>query len=166
MYSEDVAKRFWSKVEKTDSCWVWRASTLVDTGYGQFAIKHNVNRHAHRVAYELVNGKIPPGMVVCHKCDNRLCVNPDHLFIGTYQDNMRDMVAKGRQNWGIKFWSEEKRKSYSGKNSSNAKYSLATIKRVRQLRKEGHSFREISKDTGVSYTQVRRIVYKENWKYD
>jgi len=93
-----LAERFWEKVEKTDGCWLW-TSTLNTWGYGQFQIGRTKQYRAHRIAYELTYGPIPAGMHVCHHCDNPRCVRPDHLFLGTHLDNMRDRQAKGRYNF-------------------------------------------------------------------
>ncbi len=90
--------RFWSKVNKTESCWLWTAS-LTNT-YGAFRLsKENGSKlvRANRYSYELQYGPIPKGLLVCHKCDNRLCVKPIHLFLGTHKQNTRDMVSKNRQ---------------------------------------------------------------------
>lgn len=90
-----MLNRFWNKVYKTDSCWLWIGSRL-PTGYGTFRVGKKVKR-AHRVSWELHNGPIIDGsLLVCHTCDNPMCVNPDHLFLGTNLDNMRDRNAKGR----------------------------------------------------------------------
>lgn len=91
-YSSPV--HFWAKVNKTDSCWLWTGATCV-RGYGILTFQGNAWR-AHRLSYTLTNCSIPIGMFICHKCDNPLCVRPDHLFAGTQSSNMRDMVAKGR----------------------------------------------------------------------
>jgi hypothetical protein len=89
-----VKERFESKVDRTGDCHVWTAYKNQD-GYGKFKFDGRMV-NAHRVAWSLVNGEIPPGMHVLHSCDNPGCVNPEHLFLGTHQDNMDDKVSKGR----------------------------------------------------------------------
>ena len=96
--SKPILERFWSKVQKTSNCWNWIGSQQ-GNGYGYL---HNGTREkrnplrAHRFSYEIHYGDIPSGLWVLHKCDNRLCVNPKHLFLGDRTDNMRDCAAKGR----------------------------------------------------------------------
>lgn len=98
-----IADRFWEKVDKSaaNGCWEWRSS-LQGNGYGAF-FTHLIEEgrkcnRAHRFSWALVNGPIPDGLWVLHKCDNRICVNPSHLFLGTRTDNMRDCASKGRIN--------------------------------------------------------------------
>jgi HNH endonuclease len=94
-----LADRFWEKVKKTDGCWEWTARRL-PKGYGTIScVDHRTSLCAHRVSWELHNGPIPDGMWVLHHCDNPQCANPDHLFLGTHTQNMRDMLAKGRGRW-------------------------------------------------------------------
>jgi hypothetical protein len=91
-------ERFWAKVRKTETCWLWTAGTR--TGYGRAWFGGKL-RDAHRVSYALFNGAVPAGLDVLHTCDNPGCVNPAHLRPGTHQENMDDKVAKGRQARGV-----------------------------------------------------------------
>jgi len=94
---KNVEKRFWSKVDvkSKNECWEWVAGKRRD-GYGRFTIG-NKEALPHRVSYKIHNGRIPKNMLILHKCDNRACVNPNHLYAGTQQDNMDDMYRKGRR---------------------------------------------------------------------
>lgn len=97
MHEKTPEDRFWGNTHKTDNCWLWKGSTR-----GRHPLMYGIlwdgNKHlgAHRFSYEIHNGPIPLDYSVCHTCDNPLCVNPSHLFLGTHTDNMRDKLAKNR----------------------------------------------------------------------
>src|SRR5690349_20813657 len=95
-----LVRRFWEKVEKTDGCWLWRGARR-NNRYGSFwGGNERGYVYAHRMAYELAKGPIPEGMAVCHSCDVTLCVNPDHLWLGSDQENFADMRKKRRHTFG------------------------------------------------------------------
>ena len=131
---------FWSLVEKSDGCWRWTGNFFTD-GYGR--VHCNGRRQAaHRVAYQLTVGSIEPGLFVCHHCDNKWCVRPDHLFVGTAKDNMQDWTKKGfnrlandRSLWNMgRHWRDND--AAREKMSGRQKHAFATGKRV-VIRGEG-----------------------------
>lgn len=92
---ESLEKRFWARVNRTDSCWLWRGP-FAKNGYGQIGSGSTV-RKAHRLSWELHNGPIPPGFWVLHRCDVRECCNPDHLYLGKATENNRDSYERKRR---------------------------------------------------------------------
>jgi len=91
---ETLPYRFWAKVDQSGECWTWTASQT--GGYGLIGTPKG-NDRAHRVSWVMANGPIPDGLHVLHTCDNPLCVRPDHLFLGTNEDNIMDRIKKGRK---------------------------------------------------------------------
>jgi len=99
-------QRFRAKIRRHScGCWIWDAGKM-PSGYGHFKFNGKTLK-AHRIAWSLKHGEIPKGMQILHKCDIPSCVNPDHLFLGTHTDNMRDKVRKGRQTKGRGHWSNK-----------------------------------------------------------
>jgi hypothetical protein len=150
---EVVRCKLLAKVKRENDCWIWQGSVLAGRclKYGSMFVDGK-NQRAHRVSWVLHNGPIPDGLFVCHKCDVPLCVNPDHLFLGTNQDNVNDKVAKGR--------------SPSGKNEANPNARL-TFNQVKEMREKyiphRYSLNRLAKEYGVSAGHVSRIVNGIRW---
>lgn len=150
LIESDIESRFWRSVEKTDSCWNW-IGQLTDKGYGY--IRAGNEHLAHRVSWQLHNGKIPEGLNILHHCDHPVCVRPDHLYAGTHQDNMRDMVVRNRA---------AKRK---GEVHHNAKLTEQDVLTIRRLRAEGLRPRHIAAQFGIKSDTVYQIVKRNCWKH-
>ena len=135
-----IKERFWKKVKKTDYCWNWIGNKVGGKWkYGIFLINKKRFR-AHRIIWRMINGEIPRGFFICHKCDNPSCVNPNHLFLGTQADNLKDMFKKGRNPkidhcgrknpfYGKKH-TDETRKKMSIKKSKTYKYVSPEGKKI------------------------------------
>ena len=142
------------KVDEKTGCWVWQGwwrSKQKKGFYGGIKVG-GVSLLAHRVSYEFYNGKIPKGMLCCHKCDNTKCVNPEHLFLGTQDDNMKDMANKFR-----------------GTNGEKGRHSKLTSNMVEEIRfaaKRGNMLhREIASIFNVSTTTITNIINNKIWKH-
>lgn len=149
-----IDERFWSKVDKSggvDACWNWTTGTRKN-GYGIFSF-NNGSVPASRMAWQLGYGEIPDGLQVCHKCDNRACCNPAHLFLGTIQENIKDMMQKGRK--------------ASKHGEQNGRHKL-TAKQVQEIRDRyeagGVTQIQLSREMGVSPSQINVIVHYKRWK--
>ena len=145
--TEEAKQRFWSKVDvrEPDECWLWCAGCFA-SGYGQFCASSTPMR-AHRVSWSITyNKEIPDGIRVLHKCDVRHCVNPNHLFLGTDLDNMRDMSAKER--------------------THNTKLTGDKIKKIRHMYSTGnYTQRGLGKIFGVACSRICDIVNHKTWRH-
>ncbi len=148
-----VVSRFWSKVDRASSCWLWTAGADED-GYGKFVPAHHEQVRAHRFSWMLRFGPIPDGLMVLHNCpdgDNPRCVNPAHLWLGTNADNQKDRLAKGRSSYG------ERQGAHK-----------LTADAVAQIRAEcagGATKISLARKHGVSPSNIRRIVAGETWRH-
>ena len=159
MYDNETIKRFWNKVNKTDYCWEWTASLRTGKkgpGYGIFSTRKQDGKmkRAHRISWEIHFGEIPAGLCVLHQCDNRKCVNPDHLFLGTKADNNKDALEKGRYARG-----------------ESAGTSKLTEKEVLEIRKiylrysRKFSMYKLSIKFGVHEDTINKILDRETWTH-
>lgn len=156
--SPTFATRFWKKVKKgsPSECWIWTAS-LNFYGYGQISRKRSVPIRANIASWILNRGPVPKGMCVCHHCDNPACVNPDHLFIGTHQDNVDDKMRKGRYFKGPPL---------NGEINPASKLVDEDVFKIRKMYALGNTTqRKIAKIFNVSQSAIWRVVTRENWTH-
>lgn len=155
---EKDSARFWSKVDKSagaGECWPWVGSVMPTTGYGQIKIARK-NYTAHRLAWRLTHGDIASdgsyhGLCVCHTCDNRRCVNPSHMFLGTAHDNKRDAVAKMRHS--------------HGELVNTAKLTESEVSAIRSLYASGISQPKLGLQFGVQQSTISQIVRRATWRH-
>lgn len=146
-----VETRFWEKVKisEDDKCWEWLAGKFKD-GYGVFWFQNHTIR-AHRFSWKLHYGYLSDDVLVLHKCDNPICVNPNHLFIGSHQDNMRDKHQKGH--------------TAKGEKCGRSKLTLRQINEIRKLYSKGKRTQQsLSEQFGITQTQISNIVRFYSWK--
>lgn len=136
--------RLLERIKKNGDCWIYTGAVGGD-GYGVIGIGRGTSNRAHRVMYEVFVGPIPKGMLVCHRCDTPLCINPRHLFLGTPKDNTQDMISKGRG------------RAMSGETHPSAKLSDADVTAIKRLRKSGRTLSYIADRFGVSFQHISAL---------
>lgn len=143
-----------ARMDKVDGCWIWKG-TRAPNGYGRFFVgrfDHQVRwMPAHRFSWDYHHGPIPLGLCVCHTCDQKLCINPAHLFIGTHGENMRDR--------------NEKRRQARGEGHGVAKLDDLTVQWIRSQHRSGRGHKRIARDLGVNKSTVARVLKGETWKH-
>jgi hypothetical protein len=153
-FSANILHRFWSRVTKTDTCWIFTGSNMPTKGYGRIG-RGPMNggyEMAHRLSWMIHFGPIPEGQHVLHNCpggDNPKCIRPDHLFLGTNFDNVQDMVKKGRHSFGI-----------------HSKIDWKEVHEIHALAKAGVMHKDIALRFNLSRTHVGFILSGKRWKLD
>lgn len=145
-----AAERLWKHVRKTETCLVWEGASTAQ-GYGTVNCGGGQYRQAHVLSYEAEHGPVPAGMWVLHRCDNPPCVNPAHLFLGTRDDNIADMVQKGR--------------SQRGESHYGAKVTESAVRALRARHAAGESVCELAKEFGIRHSTCSRIISRKTWKH-
>ncbi len=175
-----LEQRFWSRVDKTDKCWVWTGKPDKD-GYGHLRVGEK-KVGVHRFSYMLHHGDIPEGLFVCHQCDNPSCCNPAHLFLGTALDNNRDRTSKGRSATGDSnasrkypgirkfgsdhWWAKGKEYHHQGAKNGRAKLTESDVVAIRELWSGGgYSKRELGRQFNVTDALVGKIVRRKLWNH-
>lgn len=150
-----ILEHFESKFipESNTGCWLWVPGS---SKYGLFCIKR-VPRLAHRISWVLYRGPIPDGLLVCHKCDVPRCVNPEHLFLGTYLDNNLDRVSKGRSRYNPS----------RGEKSFFSKLTESQVKEIRKRHQPGvrGALIVLAKDFGITHTYLNKIIRRKTWSH-
>lgn len=159
MFPKDYIEKFWSKVDilRDDECWEWQGSKDQD-GYGAYTISKKgfyKRFKSHRVSYELTYGKFDETLCVCHKCDNRACVNPYHLWLGTNKENTRDKIKKGRLKWGTSPGSKNGRSTLDEESVKNILFECFILKITPT---------EIAKKYKVNRDMIYSIKNGKTWK--
>lgn len=181
----------WKYVSKTEGCWLW-TKAVSEQGYGKWVINRKTVV-AHRYIWELTNGRIPDNLFVCHKCDVRSCVRPDHLFLGTHKDNMRDMREKGRAASGdanaarkyperlcrgkahhfsktVRYGDDSPSRLYPerlarGEANNKAKLTAAQVLEIRSLFAPPMTYNSIGRKYGVNGWMISSIIKGKSWRH-
>lgn len=169
-----VEQRFWNKVSKSEGCWLWTAGHD-QKGYGIFYFGHKNERASH-VSLILAGRSVPAGMDVCHTCDNPPCVRPDHLFIGTRSDNMKDCASKGRLNFQTNPEILLRGDAHParlhpellarGERNGRASLTVEMVLEIRRLRKESHfTYQKIADTLRISKGAVSCVLNGQTWRH-
>lgn len=162
-----VGARFWAKVRITPGCWLWLASKR-HKGYGAFCFTRAgkvINGRAHRISYEIHTGEVPQGLMVLHRCDNPACLNPAHLFLGTGQENVDDMMQKGRHVSGSTHIPANLCEYKRGNAHHAARLTPEIVRAIRRDWQDGYSVSELNARYGTTGTHAWKIATGKLWRH-
>lgn len=149
----NIEDRLHTYIRRTSTCWIW-TGYKGHYGYGKVTDDDGKQVRAHRYLYEMFKGKIPKGMNVLHKCDNTACVNPEHLFLGSQKDNVKDMMSKGRGGY----------KKFCGEAHHNRKLDMNKVKKMREMwESKKYSQYQIASKFNISQQVVSKVVNYKAW---
>lgn len=147
--STDVFQSHRYTANQKTGCWEWRGGKI-SAGYGSFTL-YKETYLAHRVAYGVKYGLIPEGFVICHRCDNPSCINPEHLFLGTMSDNIKDRDTKGR--------------TTRGESQHASKLTRQGVLDIRRKLAEGVRQKDVAKQYSLHQTTISLIKMRKNWRH-
>ena len=163
----DVLARFWAKVQKGDSCWTWIGSKA-SSGYGTFWLGAGQFAYAHRLSFAMHNGPLLDGMFVCHRCDTPSCIAPSHLFLGSPQENVDDMMSKRRHVAPTGDSNGSRTKPESRPRGVAAKRAVLNDDLVRTIRRRaanGETAYAIGQSLAINKGTVRAVVAGRTWRH-
>lgn len=145
-------------IKRKNGCWDWQGE-IHPNGYG-FATNYEKNKkgYVHRVSYEIFKGQIPDGLCVCHTCDNRCCIAPDHLWIGTSKENNNDAKIKGRTKH-VKLFAPK------GENNGSSKLKEFEVKEIKKMISEGEKIAVIARKYNISWSVIDSIKRNLTWRH-
>lgn len=154
-------REFWDRVQKTSGCWFYMGPTRGQRGYGAWK-----SEYAHRFSWRIAHGPIPKGLFVLHRCDNTKCVRPDHLWLGTHEDNMREMKRRGRGPAGERNGSRtHPERMQRGVDRHNARLNPRKVRRMRKLYAGGMRLCLLAREFDVAHATVLAVVRRKTWKH-
>lgn len=148
-----MLKSFEKKAIRREGCWDWNGSLKGKNGYGTIKSGKDENMMAHRFSWQVNFGPIPEGLYVCHNCDNRRCTNPQHLFLGTHEDNLRDMISKNRNRGAV------------GERNIKAVLGNQKVLEIRNLLNSGISIKDIAEKFDVAFNTIFKIKTNKTWRH-
>lgn len=148
---QTLEERFMKYVHKEEACWLW-TGYVNTSGYGSLTVK-GTPVGAHRLSFMLFKGEVPDGKVVCHTCDVRTCVNPEHLWLGSNRENLDDMLAKGRQS------------RVPGEQNGMSKLTEDQVRAIRQEHIDGATKASLCRKYEVSSSTMDRLIKRQSWAH-